>query len=443
MEMEKRIINLRHLFWTIIGKWKLILITAIICGIAGAGYAVIKQKIEDKNFQPEQTVTVSEEEFTEIKKVAKAYDMLEAQKEYNEQCIGMNCKDLSKGMAYMSYQIRSDNKLDINQIAAAYIGIFEDDAVYKTIEKIEDNMSGKYIKEGISCVSSADGILQLEIISYSEEAAQKWMKSINNYLKSQKSKIEKKLNVSYKINKISQSSLEAVDPLLAEQYIKLRTQLTTLQSSYDALMGKLTVHQSEYLTLYLEMRDDKDYVEGQSISKETEYNRSDIFKKRLRIDSMLACILGTGMIFVLILVWYFYSPKLINKEDLELMYNLPILGSISENKKYKDNDMDAEYKNIIAKIGIQNIKGEKIYIAGTSLEISVIERLKKESEDQDICFIQGKNFMEDPKAVIEIKDCDAVIFLEKERASKYAEIREEVKICRESGKKILGAIIIC
>ncbi len=71
-----------------------------------------------------------------------------------------------------------------------------------------------------------------------------------------------------------------------------------------------------------------------------------------------------------------------------------------------------------------------------------MELLAQEGKKQDILFIPGKDFMKDSNAMIELRDCDSVIFLEKEGISKYIEIEEEVKICKESNKKVIGVVMV-
>lgn len=458
METVKRSINVKHLFRKIMQRWKMILLVAIICGIAGAGYAVLKQKIEDKNLQAGQEIALTEEEFANICSVATTYDMLEAQKKYNEQSIWMKCRNLTKGIAYATYQIHADTELEMNQIAVLYTDILESNEIYDEIAS-EEETGGEYVKEGVFCTMPVSGMLQLEVTSYSEERAFDWLEKIDSYLDLQKKEIEKKLGISYDIKKVYKNNLQVIDVTLAEQQETLVTKLTSLQTSYDALIAALPANQLEYLTLYLQARTEENYVDGQPLIKDDqmlEESRNVIFMRRLKIDSILACVLGGFGVCVLVAFQYIYSSVLVNKEDLEVMYGLPVLGVVPENEemigmrnqKRKDKegkciDIAIKYREVIAKIGIQSKKGEKIYITGTQINSTCVESLKKEGEKQDILFTQGKNFIKEPEAMIEIKDYDAVVFLEKEGLSKYTEIEREAKICRESGKKILGVIVIC
>ena len=329
-------------------------------------------------------------------------------------------------------------------------------------------MRVEYLREGIAYSVPAGGILRLEITSYSKEKAQEWLDQIEKILKMQKKGLEKETGISFRIKKVYKNNIEVFDSGIADRQRASMTNITTAQTNYDNAVAALPYNQKYYLEFYLQSRNDENYVKGQSFQREipvekpveettaggtpieeevplTEEEREELFQKRLKTDRVLGAILGGFAVCLFFILKYVYSPILMNTEELSMMYGLPILGGINVSKKgkkkeNKDIDNIEEYRKIIARIGIQDVRGEKIYITGTQVNESYMELLVQEGKKQDILFISGKNFMENSNAMIELRDCDSVIFLEKEGISKYAEIEEELKICKESNKKIIGVV---
>lgn len=478
METVKRSINTKHLFWKVMERWKLILIAAVIGCIAGTGYAVLKQKMEDKKLQADETqklvmteITVTEEEFANVYSMASAYDSIQAQKDYSKQNIWMKCQNFIKGTAKAVYQIQAETDLEKSQIATLYTDILGNNETYHEIAS-QEGMRVEYLREGIGYSIPAGGILRLEITSYSKEKAQEWLDQIEKILKMKKKGLEKETGISFRIKKVYKSNIEVFDAGIADRQRASMTNITTAQTNYDNAVAALPSNQQHYLEFYLQSRNDENYVKGQSFQKEipveeppvedttvaggtpieeevplTEEEREELFQKRLKTDRVLGAILGGFAVCLFFILKYVYSPILMNTEELSMMYGLSILGGINVSKKgrkkeNKDINNIEEYRKIIARIGIQDVRGEKIYVTGTQINESYMELLAQEGEKQDILFISGKDFMKDFNAMIELRDCDSVIFLEKEGVSKYMEIEEEVKICKESNKKIIGVVMV-
>ncbi len=478
METVRRSINTRHLFWKVMERWKLILIAAVIGCIAGTGYAMLKQKTENKKLQQGQKlvmteITVTEEEFANVYSMASAYDSIQAQKDYSKQNIWMKCQNFIKGTAKAVYQIQAETDLEKSQIATLYTDILANNETYNELAS-QEGMRVEYLREGIAYSVPAGGILRLEITSYSKEKAQEWLDQIEKILEMQKKGLEKEKGISFRIKKVYKNNIEVFDSGIADRQRASMTNITTAQTNYDNAVAALPSNQKYYLECYLQSRNDENYVKGQSFQREipveeptveestaaggtpieeevplTEEEREELFQKRLKTDRVLGAILGGFAVCLFFILKYVYSPILMNTEELSMMYGLPILGGINvsktkkgRKKENKDIDNIEEYRKIIARIGIQDVRGEKIYITGTQINESYMELLAQEGKKQDILFIPGKDFMKDSNAMIELRDCDSVIFLEKEGISKYIEIEEEVKICKESNKKVIGVVMV-
>ena len=412
-------------------------------------------------------ITVTEEEFTNIYSIASVYDSIQNQKDYSKQNIWMKCQNFIKGTAKAVYQIQADTDLEKSQIATLYTDILANNEIYNEIAS-QEGMRVEYLREGVGYSIPAGGILRLEITSYSKEKAQEWLDQIEKILKVQKKGLEKETGISFRIKKVYKSNIEVFDVGIADRQRASITNINTAQTNYDNAVAALPSNQKYYLEFYLQSRNDEDYVKGQSFQREipvekpveetttaegtpieevplTEEEREALFEKRLRIDSILGFIFGGFVVCMVFVLKYVYSPILVNIEELSMMYGLSILGGVKVSKKgkkkeNKDIDNVEEYRKIIARIGMQDVRGEKIYITGTQINESYMKLLEQEGEKQDILFIPGKNFMKDSNAMIELRDCDAVIFFEKEGISKYIDIEEEVRICKESNKKIMGVV---
>lgn len=445
MVKTERKINIYHLLKEVLSHWILILIVAGVCAVLGAGYAVLKSSVES-NIQKE--ISVTEEEFAGIQMAAEIKDLLEAQTEYNEECIWKKCEGFTKGTASRVYSIYIDNEIIRDKITAIYVNLFEKNDIYaEIVSNAKENIKEKYIKEGIICTVPSEGIFQINVTSYSEEKAVEWMEIIDEYLKEKKEDIQTVIGEKYEIKELSNASMESIDPLLEDTLVDLDEKKQNLQTKYDNMIAALSENQAMYLPLYLLERENVDYVEGTPLLQDTQIlqnTKKSLFARRLKIDTILGFLLGGVLVCAFWTFRYCYAKKLVEPEELEEMYHLNILGRFPsrENGVTYEKVLIENCRSIISRISLKLPERSKVYVTGLVKQESIIEGLIREGEKRNIDIVYGTSILEDVDVPGKMNSIDAVLFIVEKKETTYSEIEEEIKICREGKKEILGLVVI-
>jgi len=483
-----RIINLHHLLWEFLIQiskwWWLILLITAMATLAGAGYATMKNKSEAGGGITEEvqgeTVTagITEIEFAHVYNAANIYDKIQQQKDIIENSRWFLYDDMKKIVLTAVCYIDMNGAENLeNRPVWICLNQFEGDELYNAAaQAIGEETKAQFLRENIGYGYKDTNNFYIQITSYDRESAERIETAVLEYLREQMKTMKEEIQAECSIEVLSQECIDYVDMAIGDNKANLRNTLASLQTALNDTLAGMTNIEKGYYTEYLTAREKDGYVPGQELTffveaeidpeilaeqaanaEKVELTPEELAAKRLRTDTFLGFILGLCLSLGAILVKYCWSSKLMNGEELNRMYGIAMLGTVTETERKQrrlekimrrrqrrlaqEKDKQQIASEATARLRLQFDEKDKIYISGTQAQ-EEIETLIEAGEKQGITFVSGKNILEFSPELAEVNHAAAVLLVEKERVSNYRDIDKEIQVLREAGKKICGAIIL-
>jgi len=465
-----RIINMHHLIWEFLiqvtKRWWFILLITVLGTVAGAGYAIVKNRASGGVTTGNTTTVVpaiSEMEFAHVYNASIIYDKIQEQREIIDSSRWMLYNDIEKVVLSCIFSLDMDQNNEDSRFVWGCLNQFECSELYEmAAQAAGEETKPQYLKENIFYEYQDNKNFKMQITSYDEQSAYKIKDAILKYLQKYVKTQEKKLQAECTLNILSEEMMQYDDMAIADNQANLRNTLVSWQEALDMALAGMTSVERSFYDVYLTAREQEGVVPGQeltaSIDKEgANLAQQQLAQTRLRTDTVLGFVLGFCLSVAMILIQYCWASKLVNGEEITRMYGLPVLGIVTKTEKkqnslekflrkrqrrvFGEKDLDQIASETTTRLKLSFNAEDKIYITGTQAEDS-LRTLMYAGKKQGISYVGGENILDFSPDIAEINHAAAVLLVETEGVSYYKEIDKEIQILREAGKDICGVIIL-
>lgn len=448
-----RIVHMGHLVETL-WKCKYFIICGTVLFLAISivfGCVELKQKAEIEKNKPdykEETIEVSMDQFYNIRTVVEVEELLTEKVEYNEKSILQNIDPQHKWLSIDLYTVvvpdeSGESSISIAHRYAEYLCQTEN---YQNMIKMLNLQAEEgYVREVVYFESNDQSQFSVNIFYSDGETIEK----IKGYVQKQIEEFYQKdiaLGKNYTFEVKASGIQESIDKELMSTQNAIRATIIDAQDSLNYRLSLLTEEEKEYLELYREHCNDKDYVEGQALVKVSKTKKKDysISVQNLKPYAKKGMVSGFFLTTILISLLYIFSNRLLNPQNLKEMYDLCILSIITKEKK-----RILDLKSMAVKLFLINHKKEKNNIR-IGIVSSCMDRIDEKDINQIVEFVEKQGFcvkvvgsvLDCPDNIKQISEVDSLVLLEKMVYSKLADIQKETEFLQDIKKEIDGVIIL-
>ena len=483
--MQEDTLDLRKLFWDIILKWRIIVVCAVICGIALTGFKYFRDtKTYDKEIKPNNTANngmdiiaskLDASELTEANAVLNVYKQISDIQDFIDNSELMKIDPYKEKQLRIQYyvDVKSDDSVSTNDDKSKSVDEIKGVSLaYSYAQYVDSNDLFDLIRENTSVNLAEDdvtsfvktetvegtSVFSITIICTDEMNIDKIADGIDNLVMNKAKELNKIAN--HEVIKTGSSISVEFDRELANVKNTYYSQISTLQASLSNIESRLSSDQKTYIKSFSK----SDFEDGEEEKSETKVKvvKPGVSKKYALVGIVLGVLLACGWIIFNIVV----SSKLVDAKDFEDRNKITIVGIIPKqiNKKkifgFVDNwiirtrdrnkkSLSSEQKinGVVTGIAIQCMQKEinKVIITGTEIERidkATIEAVIDGLEKKNINAIVVNDIVYDDAALTKSVDTGDMIVLEQCGLSIKAEIDNQIKKAEEYKINILGAIII-
>lgn len=465
MDDQMREVSLVQLFWKVMLKWKIWILSAIIFAVLLPGVKYVKdvytyQTTQNVSEEDVEAAVFTKEEQQQIDDVKDLQQLLDKQRNYMENSVLMNIDPYQECVLKLQYYVNSDykvnytrdNELDYTSaITNAYVAYANDGMNQKDIwVDFEADLEEKYIAELISAESVSDDMFIITVKYSDMNALEKISKSVQKNLNEQTQKLSGIIG-SHRLVLVSENILTQTDMALADSQKKVadlvnnyRTQITTLTSSM-----------SEEQMKAVEQDVAKDADKDVSVAEE-ELQKPGLSKKYVVLGFLAGLFLAV-MVLVCIDVM---SNKLQAAEELVDYFKLRQFGILVKDDRARGINgfiLHLKYRNqkqltteASLMLAISNIelycKNENItelFLTGSEIERvnkDWINMMVNALKEQGIHAVYGENICYDGAAMRKASESGHVVLLEITDVSLYTEIEKEIRMLKDWNVNLIGCV---
>ena len=220
--------------------------------------------------------------------------------------------------------------------------------------------------------------------------------------------------------------------------------LVALHDANEAKMAALTDSYFKVLDEYKNLKE-PDYIQ---------LGRNALILSVIK-NSITGAVAGAFAAVFVIFALFLFRDTVINEEDINTRYNSTTFGTILERKRGRIDlwvfrhlgtsglERSDQIKMVAVKIKQKIEKAEKLMLLG-DVETPVLEQLSDELKANGITvqLIAGKERHESADTLLQLQQCDALILTEMMQKTSHRQVRNQMNMARQIGKKELGYILL-
>lgn len=454
-------ISLADIFWSLLRKWRIILVCMLALGIILGGFSFIKEYRNYSNASIKQSRQESYEKKLHDYKIKKEalevkIENLENRIEFletaRENSLMLKIDPNNTYRIASIYYIDSDYEIIPESV---YQNPDYTNALLKgyrnAVQRIDYNnlvrlpgedelfadppVAAQTIKRVYAtAIDETANLLSVFVYSDTEERANK----ILNGIETEIGEATKTLSATvgeHSITKISEISEWVVDTDLYKSQ-------SEFQDEYDKVVESLTAAKLDLTKI--------------SAPTSTVITKKTVLKKGIKFG-LIGLILG----FILPILYYvlklIFQDRLKSTNELVARYNLPVLGSVKMDGR-KQNKLDAKISSalgapnmdssdmveyIASNINLRDENSERLLLVGNAAKENMdkfAELLNSTIGNREI--VVGGSVKQDSAALSALKDECAVICVEDLQKTRHFDISDEIKIVGASKRNIIGFIVL-
>lgn len=417
---DEKTISLVHLCMYIMGKWKLMIIAAIVLAILSGGLSYIKSsKIPEQSgkvlsLEEAEASFSTEDEFTAVQnKIAKIdeYEQNVEERDYyieNSVKIRLNPNGFYEGT--VTYVVSAADEKDIlKAVTLLKSELLSEESFEKMAEELTEAKDPALLKEVVT-----------EKTEYYETGAEVIIKA-RHY---EKEECEKMLEVLKK---------DLPDVELIDAQVKTSSDYALISFSSDMLNARNTAYDA-IKTIENGMSDkEKIYYElienPNAVQEPVEAAKPSVDIKM----AILAAVLGVFCVAGVYGVIYLFSGYVHTKEELQSWVDIPVLET--------GDNLEMLAAMLAGIAGEYNEKSLYLTSSLGSPNTELMENVKKMLQTKGIEAVVGQRVLDNPAALEDAMKCGAVVFTEMCNQSKEKDIREEIVKANSCGVRVLGVIL--
>lgn len=452
-------ISIKDLFAEIVRKAWLLAIGMILFGIL-LGAFKYKQDSEAAKLvaEPSTKEELSEEEREAVSEYLVLRESLDGQKDYIENSLYMQLDPYRITVTNLQFYIETE---DESALTSAVIGLrnyITNGSMAAGIEQQNKDLDAAYVQDVFS-VNAMDynsqnvsKIVNLKFYTPDKKTAQAITEAVNVQVAEFSANLQETIG-NHSIKLMYQEQGEFLDKnvqSVQENYIKnFTSNKNNVESAFEALSEEQKLVVEESLG---ERENEENGVEPEENPTPTTPAKVTISKKFV----LLGGIVGIIVMACVIAFFYLINGTIKHPEEIRNGYGLPFFGNLSLDKKnffeklaqklfYKEQmiSIEQEKELIITKIQVaceqQNIS--RFVLAG-QLKGERAEQFASEltaaMKKNQVEVIVAEDIVNSSKAIRECGKDAYVVLAETLKTSRYSQLRQEILMCREQQKEIIG-----
>lgn len=492
-------ISLVDLMFFCLDKWRIILVVMLFCGLMAGGYkyrnALLENRVKQQELlalEEQKETKKNEKEKQENKKeqdnetiesyrqiITECEHSLRRQENYLKQSVIMRLDPYCISTGTLNYYMTGENDTDI--LLSAYQLYITEGMLAKELHAANPEISVEDLRYLISFtngtdvvyelgkdqvihpMSTGDAMFRIQIRMPDSDLCDVYLKQTEKSMAEYTYRLRTEM-AEHEMLLLSSAQAEITD-------LGIRDYQNALQSTHITAVKNVETLKNELAALL--SADSEDMTKENELEEEiTEDGAEDIVLEDPESFGIKFAIMGaaagTFISCFVCMICYIMNGKLQNTEDIKEIYKIPILGAVYIQEKkgkffgvidkwiyrarcgvYADISFDEQIKMVLLNVraAIDNIaskeKAKRIMLAGTIPEKETAGLCGKLfSEMQEISFSAYQQMPFQSLTLQELKDYDAILFLEKRGISPSKLIMQERKLALTGNITILGAIIL-
>lgn len=461
MEKEiwgKRTIHVKHLLQSALKFWKYILMTGAVCGLLFALNFYMDKKAEIAEIQnqsefTERKVSVTEAEFYRIKNAAEYQDIMDSQQEYLDNSILMKIDPYHEAVCRYIYafgypeELAAEARADFNTILNAYASALERESLFEFVKsEIGSEIDTSYLRECVMVDRNTPYVLGVIVKHYDKDAALAISNAIRTYLEQETENINQTIGI-HNMATNTDEVRECVDQALQQDQTGKKTALIGTQTAYAGLSAALLENEQEYLAVYLTERNNPEYVDGQTIVYQVPNDKkvSDVGKKALMLQLLKGFLAGVVLFGAGYSVYYIFSLKVLNSDDLEEMYGIRVLDWLQQKNKDEFVSKLAQVGNIMNLQFAQEAERHNLILSSTCLTkaemAEAVKALDGNLNKEHIQLISVSEAENEKLTVEQIQNAKGVLLYEKLKKTRFSNLEAQLKYYGYLELPVLGAVV--
>lgn len=480
-----RPLKLSDLMWEILLGWRLLLVFAVVFAVAFGGLKYVRdmrtpEQSENATVDIKELETqLTEDERAQIFAAKSLRMQISNQERYQCESIRINLDAYAKNTVVLQYYVdtnysfnlNEDISLDyVNDIIAAYVSYIENNGINEELGKqLEWDIDERYIGELVSAEANvikvgdneADArvkMFQVRITGESADKAEELADVISELLAQYQPGLNEKIG-QHELTMVDRYSSVSIDRELSTEQEEFAVSMKTLRTNLDSMVEKFSANQLSVWNLELGAAEEVEEADGSAAVNEETLSAFSI--KYVLIGAFGGVFLGC----IWIVICCLWSSRIRNMEELQQMYGVRGLGSLSETVKrkrvlegvdrwllsLKDKERWTadERKNLILtnirvickKEGVERVfLTSSVHMAEESRR--TIDQLIDELQKFGIKAEYGDCIASNAASVERMAEIGQIIFIEEAGVSRYESIEKEIGVCCEQNINILGAIVM-
>lgn len=449
--MSGQEINVKDLMFTILRKWKLIVLFAVIfaCLLGGyKGFSTYKnstntEAIEEAEKKYNEELLEYEESTVNLEKeISNIITDIEEQEEYLDKSIWLKVSPYDICEARADVYVTTDytimpgmnyQNVDYAEtILQVYQSLLTSNEVKETLA-LKAGTEPKYLNELLT-ISRSGRIITIKVDHINREEAQAVLDDAIAWVNSLKPQVVATIG-EHTISVVNSSTSSRVDLSHMDTQEKQEQKLVDLKASLEAKQKELSELEEPKLD---------------------EFNNKSIIKPMIKF-AVIGGVLGAGLVVMVVCVIFAATETVYSAKELKNRYGVKVLGALPT-KEYKcpiDRllnrlegrvfEEDEVVRNGLLAQNVRNAMGEvkKLLVLGTA-DCVHVEAVAKalEAELPEIKVIAGGNLLKDVNTLKKLPECDCVVLVEACGVSKYGDIALEIEKANDLGKSVVGCVVI-
>ncbi len=446
-------IDLKELLFSVLHKWRLMFITAVIIAAALGGYKAVQtyKKVSDK-----ETVEEAQEKYEEDlrsfnkkkrnreREIEDLKEDIVNQEEYLEKSVLMSMSPYDVWEARAELFIKTDymimpgmtyQNVDLTgTVIQSYQSALTNAEFMDKVAK-DSGLESRFLKELVTISVRNNNVLVIQVRHQDKDSAEAVLKEFVDGVKSFRVQIQKSIG-DHTVTEVGNSLGSLVELSMADKQKNESDRLLDLNDSLETKQREL---------------------ENMEEPEKPETSRVAALKDGIKYG-VIGCVLGIFAIAFFACVIFVLSDKVYSAKELKYRFKLKILGTLpltSTKKAGKiDNwlnqmegrsgkkDEEHEYGLIRANIG-NYIEGVSSLLVLGCAEKAFLDQVAENLSDklEGVKVALGGNLLQDEESLKKLPECDGVILVEQCGNSKYSHVELELEKVRDLEKKVVGCVV--
>lgn len=480
-QSEEREVRISDILWKIVESWRLVLVLAVVFAalVTGIFYlrAVRAASVPVEPVEPEMEVELTEEEKQAVAQAKIGQAQLYKQREYQKESVLMNLNPYEKNVVTLEYFIDPAPTEEENGdvLVNTYRNYIISNGIVEDIKEEWDSpLSGAYIGELIECThydmntktelqydqdqliklrQNSDKYLVVSVTGADASQAEQLADAVQKAMETYSARIAQQLG-EQQLTPLNRYASVVLDEKLIDAQINLQTSINVQQD----MINNATAGFNELQLCMLH---------GETADQENPDNEVQAPRRPSLSKKAMALGLFTGVFLACIWVAlrYIFDTRIKSAEELRRIYNMRVLGlrriegsskkrllsgidtwiaSKRDRDKFKPESLsNMLVTNIVLLLKRENIS--RVFLTSGSVDegtVGVVKEIIGQLKQEGIQGVYESNIVSDAEALKSMSDIGNVVFVVKEKLTRYQELEKALLLCEVQGVRVLGGIVV-